>query len=68
MVKHLCLLRLPRPQPVSALLLPLSVCLLPAFFPHVEPSINSAAETTVVHEIALVIALPSLLQPRFIVV
>lgn len=34
-------------------------------FSHVAPSINSAAETTVVHEIALVKALPSRLQPCF---
>lgn len=39
----------------------LSSCL----FSHVGPNINSVAETTVVHEIALVITLPSWLQPRF---
>lgn len=66
MVKHLCLLSLPFSQSVSALLLLLSVIFL--LFSHVAPSINSAAETNVVHEIALVIALPSWLQPLFRVV
>lgn len=53
-------------QSVSALLLLLSDFFLP--FSHVAPNIKSAAETNVVHEIALVIALPSWLQPRFRVV
>lgn len=50
-------------QGVSAMLLPLPV--VSCRFSHAGLSINSVAETTLVHEIALVINLPSWLQPRF---